>query len=278
MNERIEAHGLRIAKPLYDLLRDEIAPGTGVEPDAFWSGLADIVRDLAPNNRALLDKRDHLQSKIDGWHKDHREQAFDVHEYRDFLQDIGYLVQEGDYFNVSTANVDAEIGAIAGPQLVVPVDNSRFALNAANARWGSLYDALYSTDVITERQGCKRTKTYNPVRGAQVIKYARDFLDSSIPMAVGSHSYVVQYKVKSGKLIGVMGDGTESGLGKRDRFLGYTGDPESPTSILIGKNHLHIEIRIGKGYYIGRNDLAHIYDIQLESAISTIMDLSLIHI
>ncbi len=272
MNERVEAHGLKIAKPLYDLLRDEIAPGTGVAPDKFWAELADIVNDLAPRNRALLDKRDALQAQIDKWHHDRKGQPFDPDEYKTFLREIGYLVPEGEPYRVSVAKTDDEITKIAGPQLVVPVDNSRYALNAANARWGSLYDALYSTDIILEAQGCKRTNRYNPVRGMQVIRYARKLLDRAAPMAVGSHAYVVKYKVKSGKLVGVMGDGTETGLGKRERFVGYTGDPESPSSILLEHNKLHIEIRIGEGYYIGRGDLANVYDVQLESAVSTIMD------
>ena len=272
MNETIQAHGLSIATPLYELLRDEIAPGTGVEPDAFWAAFADIVRDLAPNNRALLDKRDELQASIDAWHKERQGQPLNADEYQRFLREIGYLLPEGRDFKVSTSNVDDEITTMAGPQLVVPVDKSRYALNAANARWGSLYDALYGTDIIPETQGCKRTKRYNPVRGAQVINYGRDFLDRTVPMAVGSHSYVVKYKVKSGKLIGVMGDGSETGLGKRERFVGYSGDADAPTSVLLSHNHLHIEIRVGKGFYIGRGDLANVYDIQLESAVSTIMD------
>lgn len=272
MTDYVPIYGLKVSQPLYNLVRDDIAPGTGVEPDALWTALAKIVNDLAPKNRALLEKRDHLQAKIDQWHRQHTEQPVDTDQYRNFLYEIGYVLPEGEDFAVSTQNVDQEITTIAGPQLVVPVDNSRYALNAANARWGSLYDALYSTDVIPERQGCKRTKKYNPVRGAQVIKYARDFLDRAVPMAVGSHSYVVKYTVKSGKLIAVMGDGTESGLGKRERFVGYTGNPAAPTSILLHHNHLHIEICIGEGYYIGRGDLANVYDIQIESAISTIMD------
>ncbi len=272
MTPYIESQGLRIAEPLYRLLKNEIAPGTGIGPDHFWSELARIFDDLGPVNQKLLEKRDHLQNQIDNWHLVHKGQPINIDEYRDFLQQIGYLLPEGGDFKVTTTNVDEEITTIAGPQLVVPVDNSRYALNAANARWGSLYDALYGTDVIPETQGCKRTKKYNPVRGAQVIKYARDFLDNTVPMAIGSHHYVVKYMVKSGKLIGVMGDGTETGLGKRERFAGYTGDPESPDSILLKQNHLHIEICIGEGYYIGRGDLASVYDIRLESAISTIMD------
>ncbi len=272
MSKYIEAHGLKIAEPLFELLNDEIAPGTNVDPETFWSELKNIIDDLAPKNRRLLEKRDEMQNKIDDWHKQNPGEASDIDTYKAFLEDIGYLVPEGDEFKVTTANVDDEITTIAGPQLVVPVDNPRYALNAANARWGSLYKALYGTDVIPELQGCKRTSKYNPVRGAQVIKYGRDFLDRTVPMAVGSHSYVVKYKVKSGRLIGVMGDGSESGLGKRERFVGYVGDPESPTRILLGHNNLHIEICIGEGLYIGRGDLAGVYDIKLESAVSTIMD------
>ena len=255
MTNRIGTHGLQVDPALHALLRDEIAPGTGVEPEDFWAALAAIVRDLGPKNRALLQRRDELQAQIDAWHVERRGQPVDQAAYRAFLTDIGYLIEEGDDFEISTGNVDPEVASIAGPQLVVPVDNSRYALNAANARWGSLYDALYSTDIIPEREGCKRTSGYNPVRGAQVIKYGRDFLDRAVPMATGSHSYVVKYVVRSGRLIGIMGDGSETGLGKRERFAGYRGDPESPTSILFSHNHIHIEICIGEGYYIGRNDL-----------------------
>ena len=270
MNERIELHGLSVAKELYDLVCDEIIPGTGVDPDRFWMELSRIVADLGPKNRALLNKRDELQAKIDEWHQANLD--YQLKDYKDFLKKIGYLAPEGEPFKVSVANADAEITRIAGPQLVVPVDNSRYALNAANARWGSLYDALYSTDVIPEIEGCKRAGRYNPVRGRKVIDYTRRFLDRATPMAVGSHDYVVKYKVKSGQLIGVMGDGSECGLGKRERFAGYTGNPDAPDSILLRHNALHIELRFGEGYYIGRNDLAGVYDIQLEAAVSAIMD------
>ena len=270
MNERIELHGLSVAKELYDLVCDEIIPGTGVDPDRFWMELSRIVADLGPKNRALLNKRDELQAKIDEWHQANLD--YQLKDYKGFLKKIGYLAPEGEPFKVSVANADAEITRIAGPQLVVPVDNSRYALNAANARWGSLYDALYSTDVIPEIAGCKRAGRYNPVRGRKVIDHARRFLDRATPMAVGSHDYVVKYKVKSGQLIGVMGDGSECGLGKRERFAGYTGNPDAPDSILLRHNALHIELRFGEGYYIGRNDLAGVYDIQLEAAVSAIMD------
>ena len=270
MNERVELHGLSVAKELYDLVCDEIMPDTGVEPDRFWADLSRIVADLGPKNRALLDKRDELQAKIDEWHQVYLD--FQLKEYKGFLKKIGYLAPEGEPFKVSVANADAEITRIAGPQLVVPVDNSRYALNAANARWGSLYDALYSTDVIPETEGCKRAGRYNPVRGRKVIEFVRRFLDRATPMAVGSHDYVVKYKVKSGQLVGVMGDGSEHSLGKRERFAGYTGNPDAPDSILLRHNALHIELRLGEGYYIGRNDLAGVYDIQLEAAVSAIMD------
>ena len=255
---------------LHDLVCDEIIPGTAVNPDRFWANLSRIVADLEPKNRALLNKRDQLQAQIDQWHRSNPEYQFD--DYKDFLNEIGYIVPEGGPFKVTVANADAEITRIAGPQLVVPVDNSRYALNAANARWGSLYDALYSTDVIPETEGCQRTRKYNPVRGRRVIEYARRFLDRATPMAVGSHDYVVKYRVKSGQLVGVMGDGSEHGLGKRERFAGYTGNPDDPDSILLRHNALHIELRLGEGYYIGRNDLAGVYDIQLEAAVSAIMD------
>ncbi|MFT5132669.1 MAG: malate synthase [Gammaproteobacteria bacterium] len=272
MNERVEAYGLKIAKPLYEFVCEELAPGTGVDPDKFWSEFASIINDLAPKNRALLEKRDSLQKKINDWHLDKTNPHSDLQQYKSFLTNIGYLVPEGEPYRVSVAETDPEITKIAGPQLVVPVDNSRYALNAANARWGSLYDALYATDIIPETQGCRRTSRYNPVRGAKVIQYAREVLDRAAPMAVGSHSYVTKYQVKSGKLIGFMGDGTERGLGKRERFVGYTGNPDSPDSILLEHNKLHLEIRIGEGFFIGRGDLANVYDIQLESAVSAIMD------
>ena len=270
MNERVELHGLSIAKELYDLVGDEIMPGTGVSLEWFWMHLSRIVSDLEPKNRALLNKRDELQAKIDQWHRVNPD--FQLQDYKAFLEEIGYLLPKGERFKVTVANADAEITRIAGPQLVVPVDNSRYALNAANARWGSLYDALYSTDVIPETEGCKRTGRYNPVRGRKVIEYARRFLDRATPMAVGSHEYVVKYRVKSGRLSGVLGDGSEHGLGKRERFAGYTGDPDNPDSILLRHNALHIELRLGEGYYIGRNDLAGVYDIRLEAAVSAIMD------
>ena len=194
MSSRVEISGLSVDRALYDLIDQEIAPDSGVDSAAFWQALADINRELGPDNRRLLEFRDQLQQRIDEWHKSHFGRI-DADEYKAFLQEIGYLVPEQGDFKVTTPNVDDEIGVIAGPQLVVPVDNARYALNAANARWYSLYDALYGTDIIPELEGCKKTARYNPVRGQQVIRYVRDFLDQAVPLAVGSHSYVIKYTV-----------------------------------------------------------------------------------
>ena len=271
MSDRIEISGLSIDSDLYQLINEEIMPGTGVEAAHFWQSLADIHAALGQGNRAMLDKRDQIQQQLDEWHKSHFGQI-DLEEYKAFLKEIDYLAPEVEDFKITTENVDDEVAVIAGPQLVVPVDNARYALNAANARWYSLYDALYGTDIILEVAGCKKTSKYNPVRGQQVIRYARDFLDQAVPLAVGSHHYVTKYKVRSGKLIVVMGDGSETELGWRECFAGYRGDADSPTSILLRHNNLHIEILIGEGYFIGQGDLANVYDVRIESAITTIMD------
>jgi len=270
MSDRIDISGLSVDRGLYDLV-EEISSGTGVEAPAFWQSLADIMAELGAQNRSLLEKRDQLQTQIDTWHKANPG-AVQPDQYKAFLREIGYLAPELDAFQVTTENVDEEIAVIAGPQLVVPVDNARYALNAANARWYSLYDALYGTDIILEVEGCKKTAKYNPVRGQQVIHYARDFLDHAVPLATGSHSYAVRYKVVSGKLIVVMGDGSATELGWRECFAGYRGDPDQPSAILLRHNNLHIELLIGEGFFIGQGDLANIYDINLESAITTIMD------
>ena len=270
MSDRVEIDGLSVDRGLYQLV-EEIAVGTGVDVAGFWQSLNGILDELGAQNRELLDKRDHMQDQIDTWHRSHPGEI-DHAQYKSMLQDIGYLVEEPEPFRVCTENVDNEVAVIAGPQLVVPVDNARYALNAANARWYSLYDALYGTDIILEVEGCKKTAKYNPVRGQQVIRYVREFLDQAVPLAVGSHSYAVKYKVVSGKLIVVMGDGSQTELGWRECFVGYRGDPEQPSSVLLKNNNLHIEIKIGEGYFIGQGDLANVYDVNLESAITTIMD------
>ncbi len=271
MNDRIDISGLSVDRDLYRLVEQEIAPGTGVDPVRFWQSLAEINNALGPENRALLDKRDQIQGQIDDWHKNHFGK-FDLKKYKAFLKKIGYLVPEGESFQVSTENVDDEVALVAGPQLVVPVDNARYALNAANARWYSLYDALYATDFIPEVDGCKITSKFNPVRGQQVIRYVRDFLDQAVPLTVGSHNYAIRYKVHSGKLIVVMGDGSETELGWRECFAGYRGDQDEPSAILLKHNNLHIEILIGEGSRIGQGDLANICDVRVEAAITTIED------
>jgi malate synthase len=271
MKERIEISGLSVDGDLYQLIDLEIAPNSGVDSAQFWQSFADINTALGPRNKALLATRDKIQQQLDVWHKENAG-AFDFVQYKTFLKEIGYLVPEGDAFQVTTENVDDEVAVIAGPQLVVPVDNARYALSAANARWYSLYDALYGTDIILEVQGCKKTAKYNPVRGQQVIRYVREFLDQAVPLAAGSHSYVTKYKVRSGKLIAVMGDGSETELGWRECFAGYRGEPDSPSAILLKHNDLHLEILIGEGLFIGQGDLANVYDVRIEAAISTIMD------
>ena len=273
MAERIAAGGLQVDKELYDFINDEALPGTGVSPEAFWSGFDRLVHDLAPRNRELLAKREDLQRRIDAWYRENHDEPIDLPEYKAMLREIGYLVPEGDDFSATTANVDPEISTIAGPQLVVPVTNPRYALNAANARWGSLYDALYGTDAIPEDGGCERTAEYNPVRGARVIARSREFLDGVVPLAGGSHSDVTAYAVAGGALSATLKNGATTGLTDPSRFAGYRGDAAAPSAVLLRNNGLHIEIAIDRGHPVGRDDDAGIKDILLEAATTTIMDL-----
>ncbi|MEQ8252402.1 MAG: malate synthase G [Oceanibaculum nanhaiense] len=272
MIERVEVGGLKIARVLYDFVNDEVIPATGRKAADVWAGLDAIVHDLAPKNRALLAKRDEMQAKIDGWHRARKGKPFNLAEYKSFLQEIGYLLPEGPDFAVSTANVDPEIAAIAGPQLVVPVMNARYALNAANARWGSLYDALYGTDAISEDDGATRTGGYNPKRGEKVIAYARAFLDETFPLAGGSHKDATFYAVEGGKLAVTLTGGKKAGLKEPAQFVGYQGDAASPSVILLVHNGLHAEIRIDAGHPIGKTDPANLADVVLESAVTTIQD------
>ncbi len=272
MIERVEVGGLKIARVLYDFVNDEVIPATGRKAADVWAGLDAIVHDLAPKNRALLAKRDEMQAKIDGWHRARKGKPFNLAEYKSFLQEIGYLLPEGPDFAVSTANVDPEIAAIAGPQLVVPVMNARYALNAANARWGSLYDALYGTDAISEEDGATRTGGYNPKRGEKVIAYARAFLDETFPLAGGSHKDATFYAVEGGKLAVTLTGGKKAGLKEPAQFVGYQGDAASPSVILLVHNGLHAEIRIDAGHPIGKTDPANLADVVLESAVTTIQD------
>jgi malate synthase len=291
MTERVLVGGLSVAKVLYDFVNREALPGTGIPETAFWTRLDRIVHDLSPKNRALLRVRDDMQAKIDAWHRACKGQPFDLAAYRAFLAEIGYLLPEGPDFAVDTANVDAEIGTIAGPQLVVPVTNARYALNAANARWGSLYDALYGTDVLPEDDGATRGGGYNPVRGAKVFAWTKRFLDEVAPLASGSHAQVRGYAVQddrlvvsfesvaetwldqAARLIGLSGATKLVGLADPAQFVGYRGDPSEPRAILLRHNGLHIEIQIDNRHYIGKNDIAGVADVVLEAAVTTIVDL-----
>lgn len=268
----VEIEGLRVAPELVEFLAAEAAPGTGVEPEAFWKGFAAIIRDLAPKNRALLAKRDDLQAKIDAWYKQNRDKGYSQADYQQFLKDIGYLLPEGGEFSVSTTNVDPEITHIAGPQLVVPVMNARYALNAANARWGSLYDALYGTDAISDADGAEKGKGYNPKRGEKVIAWAKNFLDESAPLATGNWANVAGLAVKDGKLEIKLTDGSSTALKDASQFKGYNGDAAGPTNVLLAKNNMHVDIVVNADHPIGKTDPAHIADVVLESAVSTIQD------
>ena len=271
-NEYIKLDGLEIAQPLFELVKNDISPNTGVDNEKFWSSLEEIVHDLQPKNSDLLARRDQLQKQIDEWHQTHRDEKHDAKAYKKFLQDIGYLVDDPDDFQITTTNVDAEIAEVAGPQLVVPLDNARYVLNATNARWGSLYDAFYATNAVSEAGGCKKIKKYNPIRGEKVIEIAREFLDRHFALERNSHKHVTRYFIKDNQLSVQMGDGTETTLLKPQQFVGYTGQPDCPDEVLLCHHDLHLEIRFGEGFFIGRRDHANIYDIHIESAITTIMD------
>jgi malate synthase len=270
--DRADAAGLKIARTLYDFVDSEAIPGTGVEPAAFWSGFAALLRELAPRCAALLAKRDELQAAIDAWHLEMRGKAFDQNAYLTFLRDIGYLVDEPGDFAVTTANVDPEIAVIAGPQLVVPVTNARYALNAANARWGSLYDALYGTDALPEDDGAKRGGGFNPVRAARVVAKARAILDDAVPLAQGRHADAKGYACVDGVLRIALKDGTSAGLRDPSVFVGFRGDPADPSAILLRHHHLHFELSIDRSRRIGKDDPAGVNDVMVEAAITTIQD------
>ncbi|WP_414661166.1 malate synthase G [Horticoccus sp. 23ND18S-11] len=272
MTDRIPQGGLQVATVLHDLLSQRICPGTGLAPESIWAALEKIVADLAPRVRALLAQRDDLQAKIDGWHRQQAGTPHDAAAYQNFLGEIGYLLPEGPDFSATTANVDAEVALIAGPQLVVPVTNARYALNAANARWGSLYDALYGTDVIPENDGCEKSGGYNPTRGAKVIAFARKFLDQAAPLASGSHADATGYAVNGGKLSIQLAKGAITPLADAAKFAGYTGEPTAPKSILLVNHGLHFEIQFDRTHTIGQTDAAGIKDVVLESALTTIQD------
>ena len=264
--ERIDVAGLKVAKVLHDFIAEAV-PGTGVSAEGFWTGFSALVAGLAPRNAMLLAKRDELQRQIDRWHAEHAARPIDLVAYESFLRGIGYIVPEPEAFSVETDNVDPEIAGIAGPQLVVPVMNARYALNAANARWGSLYDALYGTDAIGDSDGAARGGAYNPVRGARVVARAKQLLDEAAPLASGSHGGVTQYSVVGGALLA-----SGTALAQPGQFVGYTGDAAAPTGVLLRHHGIHMEIRIDRAHAIGKTDPAGMADLVLESAITTIQD------
>ncbi|TQR83576.1 malate synthase G [Mycobacterium hodleri] len=274
MTDRVTVGNLRVARVLHDFITNEALPGTGVDPDSFWAGVDKVVADLAPVNQDLLARRDELQAQIDKWHRQRVIGPFDAAEYQAFLTEIGYLQPEPEDFTITTSGVDDEITSTAGPQLVVPILNARFALNASNARWGSLYDALYGTDVIPEADGAEKgSGGYNQVRGDKVIAYARKFLDESVPLASGSWADATGFTIDDGQLLVTVGDDLAVGLANPDEFAGYTGELGSPQwSILLVHHGLHIEILIDPDSPVGSTDKAGVKDVVLESAVTTIMD------
>jgi malate synthase len=264
--------GLEVDPLLDEFVVREALPGTGVGAHGFWTGFAELVQRFAARNAALLEQRDRLQASIDAWHREQPGADFDAAAYKAFLQEIGYLQPEGPAFAVDTANVDPEIASVAGPQLVVPVSNARYALNAANARWGSLYDALYGTDVIAETGGAERGRGYNPQRGARVIEFARRFLDESLPLENGSHREAVEYQVAKHGLEVKLRSGAVTGLAVPEALVGFQGEPQSPSAILLKHHGLHVELRIDRHHGIGASDPAGMSDLMLESAVTTIQD------
>ncbi len=273
MTARTTCNSLQVATPLYRFIEDKVLPGTGIKSADFWKGFDEIVKDLTPKNAALLAKRDHLQAQIDEWHKAHPGPIKDMPAYRQFLEKIGYIEPVPADVSADTKNVDDELALQAGPQLVVPLLNARYALNAANARWGSLYDALYGSDVISEEDGASKAGGYNPVRGAKVVAYARQFLDQAVPLAKGSYQEVVGYSVDGNKLAVKLKDGSTTGLKDEKQFVGYQGSASSPSSLLLRNNGIHIDIQIDKTKIIGLSDPAGVNDVVVEAALSTILDL-----
>ena len=272
MSKRIEVGGLSIAAELYQLVRDEIAPGTGIDPDGFWRSFEALISDLGAENQALLAKRDALQEQIDAWHREMRPRPLDAAAYRAFLTEIGYLQREPADFEVATGGLDAEIATLAGPQLVVPVDNARYALNAANARWGSLYDALYGTDAVSEDGGAERGGAYNPARGAQVIDAANAFLDQAVPLSRGSWNEATALEIQGSALEIRLPDNSTTLPADAEAFVGFTGEAVAPNRVLLRHHGLHIEVQIDRDHPIGSQSTAGIKDLLLESALSTIQD------
>lgn len=270
MTARIQKGKLAIAKELYDFIENEALPGSGLDSETYWKNFEQVVVDLSPKNKALLAKRDDIQAKIDEWH---RNNTFELQAYKAFLTEIGYLLPEVEDFQISTENVDEEIALLAGPQLVVPVRNARYCLNAANARWGSLYDALYGFDVISEEDGAEKGKGYNPKRGEKVIVFAKNFLNETFPLAQGSHADATKYAVEGNALVVTLKDGSTTTVADSSKFVGYNGEASAPTEIVLKNNGLHAIIQIDANSPIGQTDAAGVKDVVLEAAVTTIQDL-----
>ncbi|MER2114343.1 MAG: malate synthase G [Solibacillus isronensis] len=271
MTNYVQVGNLQVAEVLFQFINEQVLPNSGVEQTAFWDGFDQLVHELAPENKALLAKRDSMQAQINDWHKGNKGN-FQFADYKAFLEEIGYVEPKVEEFQVETEKVDAEIAYQAGPQLVVPVSNARYAINAANARWGSFYDALYGTDAISDEDGAEAGKGYNPIRGNKVIDYAKKFLDQAAPLTAASHKEATSYKIVEGKLVITLTNGETTTLNEPEKLVGYQGTAEQPTAVLLKNNDLHIEIQIDRNHLIGKDDAAGVKDIYLESAITTIMD------
>ncbi|MDY6799547.1 MAG: malate synthase G, partial [Pseudomonadota bacterium] len=271
MTQYIQAGELQIDSQLHAFIMDEALPGSGIAAEQFWHALSEAVHQFGPRNHELLEIRDRFQAEIDDWHRAHPD--FDAAAYKQFLIDIGYLLPEGEDFTITTANVDDEIAQVAGPQLVVPLTNARYALNAANARWGSLYDALYGSDVIDESDGAEQTAQYNPKRGEKVVAWAMNLLDEIVPLQQGSHAGVHNYRIKDGALAIELTSGQSTTLKQPAQFIGFNGHTDTPDTILLGNHGLHIELQIDREHPIGKTHPAGIRDILLEAALTTIQDL-----
>ncbi|MBR9903843.1 MULTISPECIES: malate synthase G [Halomonadaceae] len=272
MSERITRHRLQVAADLDRFINEQALPGTGVDENAFWAGVDALFHDLTPKNRQLLEERDTLQEKLDVWHRENPGPVTDMPGYRRFLKEVGYLAEAPANVKATTANVDREVAVQAGPQLVVPVSNARYALNAANARWGSLYDALYGTDAISEDDGAEKGTSFNPKRGAKVIAYARGVLDRAAPLATGSHRDAVNYAIRDEHLVVTLEGGRETGLKDSGKLIGFSGEAAKPDAILLGNNGLHLEIQIDPSDSIGKTDPAGVKDVVVEAALTAIMD------
>ena len=270
MTNRIQRGDLQVSEELDKLISEKVCVNIDVEPEQFWNSFNEVVKEFTPRNKALLAEREELQTKIDNWHKENKE--FDKETYKSFLKEIGYWVDTNEDFEIETTNVDAEISTIAGAQLVVPVMNARFALNAANARWGSLYDALYGTDMISEDGGAERGGAYNPVRGDKVIEFSKNFMNENFPLSNGSYQEIAAFQINDGNLEITLKDQTKVTLADNDKFVGYSGDVENPSGILMKNNNLHVEVQIDREDSVGKDDLAGIKDILVESAVTTIQD------